>query len=100
METMKSDPASRRREEPSAKMRLSRKLQLVLAGAVAALFCIVIGVVWLATTMKALDAGRQLADSRVKEIGLSVRALSGRRSSSSVYAICSGKYPHFSIFPG
>ena len=68
-------------------MRLSRKLQLVLAGAVAALFCIVIGVVWFATTMRALSNGRELADNRVKELGHSVRALSDRHMLNTAHLV-------------
>ncbi len=68
-------------------MRLSRKLQLVLAGAVAALFCIVIGVVWFATTMRALSNGRELADNRVKELGFSVRALSDRHMLNTAHLV-------------
>ena len=59
-------------------MRLARKLQIAQAGSVAALFCIVTGVVWLASTMSALDNGRLLAENRVKELATSVRALSDR----------------------
>ena len=59
-------------------MRLTRKLQLIQAGSVAGLFCIVIGLVWLATTVDALENGRRLAEHRVKELGLSVQALSDR----------------------
>ena len=58
--------------------RLSRKLQIILAGSVAVLFCIFIGVVWLATTMSSMEFARQLAESRVRELGISVRALSDR----------------------
>ena len=60
-------------------MRLTRKLQLILAGAIAIFTFVVFGVVWFAVTLHSLDWGRKLAESRANELVLSIQAIADRQ---------------------